>query len=76
VGMTGPYDSVLGRRKDRVIRHLITHLPNPFDVAIGDIRLCGILVKVDSSTGKALHVERIRVDSPPMDGADDGNDGD
>jgi metallophosphoesterase (TIGR00282 family) len=61
LGMTGPYDSVLGRRKDRVIKHLITNLPSPFDVAEGDVRLCGVLVKVDSDTGKALHIERISV---------------
>jgi metallophosphoesterase (TIGR00282 family) len=63
LGMTGPYDSVLGRRKDRVIRTMITNLPNPFDVAIGDIRLCGVIVKVDGATGKAVHIERVRVDA-------------
>ena len=63
VGMTGPYDSVLGRRKDRVLKALITGLHVPFDVATDDIRLCGLLVSVDSTTGRATHVERIRVDS-------------
>jgi metallophosphoesterase (TIGR00282 family) len=63
LGMTGPYDSVLGRRKDRVIKHLMTNLPNPFDVAEGDARLCGILVSVDSATGKATHIERVREDA-------------
>jgi len=62
VGMTGPHDSILGRKKDRVIRTLTTNLPNPFDVATDDVRLCGILVKVDSNTGTAQHIERIRVD--------------
>ncbi|GMU19988.1 MAG: metallophosphoesterase [Phycisphaerae bacterium] len=65
LGMTGPYDSVLGRRKDRVLRTLITNMPNPFDVATEDPRLCGVLVRVDSSTGKARHIERIRVDGTP-----------
>lgn len=59
VGMTGPYDSILGRRKDRVLKALTTGLPAPFDVATGDVRLCGILVKVDSETGRAWHIERI-----------------
>lgn len=63
VGMTGPYDSVLGRRKDRVLKALLTGLHAPFDVATDDIRLCGLLVSVDSTTGRAAHVERIRVDS-------------
>jgi len=62
LGMTGPYDSVLGRRKDRVLRALTTGLPTPFDVATGDPRLCGIIVKVDSDTGRAQHIERVCVD--------------
>ena len=62
LGMTGPYDSVLGRRKDRVVRTFITNLPSPFDVATGDPRLCGIVVRVESTTGRATHVERIRID--------------
>lgn len=61
LGMTGPYDSVLGRRKDRVIRHLMTNLPNPFDVAENDVRLSGIIAQVDSSSGQATHIERISV---------------
>jgi len=63
VGMTGPYDSVLGRRKDRVLKALLTGLHVPFDVAADDIRLCGLLVRVDSTSGRATHGERIRVDS-------------
>lgn len=68
LGMTGPYDSVLGRRKDRVLRHLMTALPSPFDVATDDIRLCGVLVKVDAASGRARSIERIRIDvEPPSD---------
>jgi hypothetical protein len=61
VGMTGPYDSVLGRMKDRVLHALTTSMPTPFDVATGDVRLCGVLVSVDPATGRALSAERIEV---------------
>lgn len=61
VGMTGPYDSVLGRRKDRVLGYMTTAQPAPFDVATGDVRMCGALVDVDPATGKALAIERIEV---------------
>jgi hypothetical protein len=61
VGMTGPYDSVLGRRKDRVLQHLTTSMPHRFDVAQGDERLCGLLATVDESTGCATAVERLEV---------------
>jgi len=59
LGMTGPYDGVLGRRKDRVIRAITTGMPSPFDVATGDPRMCGIIVKVDSDTGRSRHIERV-----------------
>jgi len=62
LGMTGPYDSVLGRDKDRVLGSMLSSVPRPFDVATGDVRLCGILVEVDTETGKAQAIQRIRVD--------------
>ena len=62
VGMTGPYDSVLGRRVDRVMQTTITFEPTHFDVAEGDVRLCGTLVDVDEATGLAQAIRRIRID--------------
>src|SRR5437763_13826616 len=53
VGMTGPYDSVLGRRVDRVLTTTVTFVPTMFEVAQGDPRLAGALVDVDAATGKS-----------------------
>jgi calcineurin-like phosphoesterase len=61
-GMTGPYDSVLGRRIDRVLSTTVTFIPCPFDVAEGDPRLAGALVDVDPATGKALAIRRLMLD--------------
>ena len=61
LGMTGPYDSVLGRRKDRVLTNLTTSVPARFDVARDDPRLAGMIVSVDPDTGYALTVERIEI---------------
>jgi len=61
VGMTGPYDSILGRRKDMVVKAMSTNMPHPFDVATGDVRLCGALAEIDEKTGKAISIERIEV---------------
>ena len=58
VGMTGPYDSILGRRIDRVLTTTITFVPCPFDVATGDPRLAGALVDVDTVTGQATAIRR------------------
>ena len=59
LGMTGPHDSVLGRRKDRVLGSMITGVPSKFDVAQDDLRLCGVLVTVETQTGKATAIERV-----------------
>src|SRR5262249_4662703 len=62
VGMTGPYDSILGRRIDRVLPTTINFVPSPFDVATGDVRLAGCLVDVDAATGKATAIRRVMLD--------------
>src|SRR5205085_5103400 len=59
VGMTGPYDSVLGRRVDRVLFTTVTFVPSAFDVAEGDPRLGGALVDVDPATGRATAIRRL-----------------
>lgn len=61
VGMTGPHDSILGRRIDRVMETLLTSHPTQFDVADGDNRLNGTLVEIDPQTGLARSIERICV---------------
>jgi metallophosphoesterase (TIGR00282 family) len=63
LGMTGPYDSVIGRDKDRVISSLTSGVPQKFDVASGDTRLCGAIVSVESTTGLAKSIERIMFNS-------------
>ncbi len=76
VGMTGPYDSVLGRRKDRVLSALTTSMPAHFEIAMGDPRLCGVLASVDTTSGKAMSVERIEIAGEAIEGgpydSDDG----
>ena len=59
VGMCGPYDSVLGRRKEAVLGWMARQTPGAFDVATGDARLCGLLAEVDAETGRATACERV-----------------
>ena len=61
LGMTGPYASVLGRRADRVLHRFLTGMPAVYDVAEGDVRICGVLVVADDKTGKAKSIERVCV---------------
>ena len=61
VGMTGPFESILGRQIDRVMETTITFNPTAFDVATGDVRLCGTIVDVDPATGRATAIRRLVV---------------
>lgn len=59
VGMTGPHNSILGRRIDRVLETTVSFLPTHFDVATDDVRLCGSIVEIDEQTGKAHAIRRL-----------------
>jgi metallophosphoesterase (TIGR00282 family) len=74
LGMCGPYDSVLGRRKDRVLKYMTTNMPAHFEVATGDVRMCGALAEVDETTGRAISIERIEVQGENADQAYDADD--
>ena len=59
LGMTGSFDSVLGREKAAIIEKFVTNLPVKFDLAQKDVRLQGVVVEIDTVSGKALKIERI-----------------
>src|SRR5262245_51117408 len=59
VGMTGPHESILGRRIDRVSETTITFQPTQFDVAEGEVRLGGPTVEADPTTGRATAIRRL-----------------
>lgn len=61
IGMCGPHDSILGRRVDRVLKHMTTGMHAPFDVAEGDPRLSGVVVDIDEGTRLAVGIERIEI---------------
>ena len=59
--MTGPFDSVIGIKKDTIIERFLTQIPNRFDVAKNDIRLQGVLMDIDAQSGKSNSIERISI---------------
>ena len=61
VGMTGPHDSIIGRRYDRVLSTALTFVPAYFDVATGDPRLSATLFSVDPETGTAQSIQRVSI---------------
>jgi 2',3'-cyclic-nucleotide 2'-phosphodiesterase len=61
VGMTGPFDSILGRRVDRVMETARTFRPTHFEVATEDVRMQGSIVDVDPQTGRATAIRRVSI---------------
>lgn len=59
VGMTGPYEGVIGFRFEKVLRKFYLQTNVPLDVAKRDVRLAGAIVEVDEATGLAQRVERL-----------------
>ena len=60
LGMTGPYDSVIGRRVDQILERFLTGLPQRFEVPEGNVILCGALIEIDGKTGCAQRIERVQ----------------
>jgi 2',3'-cyclic-nucleotide 2'-phosphodiesterase len=59
VGMTGPYDSVIGVKKELVIEKFLSGMPARFEAANGDVRLCAVVVQCDDQTGRASKMEQV-----------------
>jgi len=59
LGMTGPYESVIGMRREEVLQRFLTSRPAPFVAASRDIRLCGLVLDIDEETGQTRALERV-----------------
>jgi hypothetical protein len=63
-GMCGPVNSILGRAADPIITRFISNLPSSFPVAGGEVRLRGVLVQIDETTGRAVAITRVDEPAP------------
>jgi len=59
VGMSGPYDSIIGVEKDLVLHKFLTGMPGKFEAAKGNPKMCAALVTCDAETGRASRIQRI-----------------
>jgi metallophosphoesterase (TIGR00282 family) len=62
LGMTGPYDSVIGVKKEIVIDRFVERRGRKFETASGDPWLCGVIIDVDAESGQATGIERVRIE--------------
>ena len=60
-GMTGPYRSVLGREIEPVLGRFLDGMPRRFEVASGDVRICGAIIEIDESKGLARGIQPVMV---------------
>lgn len=67
VGMTGPYDSVLGMQKEIALKRFILQTAHKYETATDDMRICGANVIIDEQTGKAISIKPFMYPSPITD---------
>lgn len=61
-GMTGARDSVIGIRKELSIQRFLTQMPVRYEIAKNDPVLCGVVISINESTGRASGIERVQVE--------------
>ena len=61
VGMTGPFDSVIGVKKTQAVERFLSSRPIPYETAEGDVRLAAVSVDADPGTGHATAIVRIEL---------------
>jgi len=59
VGMSGPYDSVIGVETELVLKKFLTGMPGKFEAAKGNPKMCAALIGCDPHTGRATSIQRI-----------------
>jgi len=59
VGMSGPYDSVIGVEKELVLARFLTGMPGKFEAAKGNPKMCAALITCDGATGRATEIQRL-----------------
>jgi len=60
-GMTGPFNGVIGRKKEQILARFLTQMPTRFEMAEDDVRLNGVIVDIDTKTGKAKSIKRVNI---------------
>lgn len=59
LGMTGPHDSVIGSEPRLALERLLLGLPNRLEPASGNLKICGAVIDIRESDGRALSIERV-----------------
>lgn len=63
VGMVGSRDSVIGVKKENIIKRFLTQMPQQFTVAKEDVWINGVVIDIDEKIGKARQIIRINCEA-------------
>jgi metallophosphoesterase (TIGR00282 family) len=66
VGMTGPKNGVIGMKPDISIRRALTQIPYKMEVEDTETVISGVLLEIDTDTGRSLSISRVSRDVPPL----------
>ncbi|HHY68493.1 MAG TPA: TIGR00282 family metallophosphoesterase [Alicyclobacillus sp.] len=71
VGMTGPFNGIIGMKKEPILHKMITHLPARFEVADGDCQFSAAIIDCEDENGRCAAIRRVFItpDHPWPDGA-------
>ncbi len=58
-GMTGPFDSVIGMKKEQAVQRFLNQTPFKYETAAHDVHFCGVLITVDAETGRAEKIQSL-----------------
>lgn len=61
LGMTGSYAGVIGMDKADVLARFTSATARRADHSTGDVRICGALIDIDESTGRANGIQRVNL---------------
>ena len=61
VGMTGPFDSVIGMQAKPIIRKFLGNKEESFKLAKNNIRMNAVEINIAKNTGKAKSIRRIEI---------------
>ncbi|HXZ28463.1 MAG TPA: TIGR00282 family metallophosphoesterase [Terriglobales bacterium] len=65
LGMTGPYDSIIGVQKEQVLQRFLSSMPARFEPATENVWLCAALIECDPASGRAASIERFVLKQQP-----------
>ncbi len=64
VGMTGPTNSIIGIKKEQILKKFLTCMPARFETAKGTSIISAVVIDINSNSGQAEDIQRLQVRFP------------